>query len=1692
MAGLDDFGRKYFGGEGQQNTSSALDSFANKYLQPQQAGEQSPASALPPGADPFYAHDQAGAQYRNDEAIAEQPRNFLTNLGRDIVNIGNNWLHGIGAAADEAGRAQRDMIEAEKAYAAGGSAEDHAAAYDRLQRANRQVVRDAIGTPAMVGALAGVPGAGVVAMPIVARDMYDAAKQRYQSTNERNAWKALKGDEQQSPGWETAKQVAGDVTGIAPLVEEAPKVLTADYWQQAYEAPISTVGGTAMTVVPSALMLKGGYRAAKKGVEQRTVKALDEFIQPDNKIVPDGLSKADYALTEVPEYNGLMTALQNLGEKKWDAAELGTDSRSRFDPTNVKSPEKTRLAGEGVILGEQTAEPGRVILPNETEPNQTGLGAIADLRKQVESDSAYGQSHMDPNYMMEQAARAGNYRRAASWAEAAGQPDQAARYRNLWWKAQGFTDEIADSGGRTRADLINERRADAKQTIEAVTQQIADERRNVRQGLANVLEFGKRRAWDTAETEAATARMNPEAMVMTEYLNTHNIAPEVLERSLRRRQEKLVSDYMNTLRGQMKQGAAKATMENASGDMFSRNYSMNYEWYRNMLDANGGRFPNKANLEYWLRETAVDHLRNGYKDILYGELPASGEFRNLETALSGLGKYRKQLPVELSRWQKDKIIPEKAIEQGAQVGSMVDSAPPPAGLEYMAASGGRGVPVGGSQTPSGGAQVPGAVTRRQILSRIDDMFTPVRTGRLGVRNVLGWFNPQSEIARSKSFGDFQTAMHEIGHYVDHQIGLRQNPAFDGELVSYVRRNFGNAYDHLPPDRLRAEGIAEFFREYTTDHNQAAQNFPGYYRAFESKMQQVPEIKAKIEDISGLLHTWYNQAPEARVKGSISFGDRRTALEKGWDAVKHPAETAKALVENGRKAFDTAYDQFVDQLAPLDRMMREIEKTTGQKLPLVQDVFKQAWLTRGWVGKAEALIKKGAPGVPALEKIIKTVEHDYEGFSAYVVALREMDAYRLEATAGAKFEHAITQADAARTVEKYQQDPKFVSAQQDLVKFNNHLLDMLVESGLKDHETVEMYRQKWPNYVPFFREFNDSAVEKFLGTKGFGNVSNPIKKFEGSTRDILSPVESIVKNVYQFTNLAERNKVGRLFVDLAQKPGLGKLIEEVSGSASSKDSTFGVWVNGTKKVFQTEPELYRAIMLLDKEPAQGILKVLQIPASLLRAGAVLSPEFIIRNPVRDAFTAFVNSKYGFIPGIDTARGLVHLLKKDNLYWEYQRSGAAHAAMVSMDRDYLAQGVRNIMKKTAVQKATTVINPKTYVDILRTFSEATEVATRLAEYENARRGYTGVMNRLFSNQRRAASMQEAALGSRDVTLDFSRSGIKGKEINRYVAFWNATIQGSDKMIRAFKDVPVQTSAKVFMSITLPSIVLYYMNRDDPRYQELPQWQKDIFWVIPTKDTLIKIPKPFEMGILFGTSVERMLQWMDEKGKGIPQAGKKAFKGFGNTVFDALAPGWIPTAMLPILEWQTNYSFFMNRNIVPPSQSKLPAKFQYGPNTSAIGRAIGERFDTSPSKIDNTIRGYTGGLGGLGLFVGDAVAGEFDKRPAMRGFEYPGIRAFTATPYRSSQSVQEFYDRFGEQEKLYNEYKQTKDLPPGFNPAEYQRLKAVNQIMQQIHKQEKAIMADPRMNSAEKRNRLDQLQIHAVNYARMGLGNKSKVAQ
>lgn len=974
------------------------------------------------------------------------------------------------------------------------------------------------------------------------------------------------------------------------------------------------------------------------------------------------------------------------------------------------------------------------------------------------------------------------------------------------------------------------------------------------------------------------------------------------------------------------------------------------------------------------------------------------------------------------------------------------------------------------------------VSRREILDAINDEFNvKIKHGRVGrSQRVMGWFNPRTKAIRTREFMNPRTVTHELGHYIDDKFGFSANPAYNTEFLDQVVKRFGKAYDNLNDAGKRKEGFAEFFRDYTGNRSRAKKSFPTFYNAFEQALDRDPELKAATNKLSALVHQWNRQAPDDRVGGRIS-----------WT----PADEKKgSAFDRFHAATSKVYTQWIDEYNPIRDIVKEWEKRTGRKMESEANPFLQAWASRGWAGKAQVLLEHGAPEykVKSLKSIYESIgEGKEKAFGEYLVALREWDIARwnvkLKESGALVDENQLIQRTISNdemlfTINKHSKDPAIVKAANDLYRYNDYLLAELTKAGFLTKKGYKAMREKYPHYIPFFRDFSDSAATEFTGmaNKGFVNIPSPIKKMKGSTRDIINPLESVIKNTVLFTKVIEKNEVGKRIARIADTPGMGDLMERVVGGASSKDCTFDVWIDGKKATYATTPDVYKAVQLYNPETANIVVDIMSKPASWLRFGATISPEFTAGNIVRDTISATVFSHHGFIPMYDSIRGLFHYLKKNDVYWDYMKSGAAQADIMSIDRNFLYEQTHKMLGKKSMAK--NVI--KSPITCLRALSECSEMATRLGEFENARKGYTGFFNRLFSDKRERVSLRDAGIASRDVTLDFGRHGTWGKQFNRATAFFNAALQGTDKLYREVKEHPAQMAFKTATLIALPSIASWYACKDDPRYQEVPQWEKDIYWFIPTKDTLYKVPKPYELGVLFGSGIERALQYDYDNSHGIDGNG---FSGFGGTVLDTMGPSFLPTGLIPIFEWEANYNLFQNKSIVPQSQQDLPNWMQYGNNTSYVARQLGKTFDVSPRKIDNTIYDLTGGLGRDATGIVDDLTGVSQTLPAQGLSETAFAKKFIETPYKNAESVSALQDKYKEQNALFKQYQSTGILPEGFKPERYAVYKNTMDALKNVNRAEMAVINSKDLTPQEKRTRLDELNAMSVKLSRRALNKE-----
>ena len=727
--------------------------------------------------------------------------------------------------------------------------------------------------------------------------------------------------------------------------------------------------------------------------------------------------------------------------------------------------------------------------------------------------------------------------------------------------------------------------------------------------------------------------------------------------------------------------------------------------------------------------------------------------------------------------------------------------------------------------------------------------------------------------------------------------------------------------------------------------------------------------------------------------------------------KHIALKPKRLrltKETAKDFIAKVYRKFVFKEYPAIRLA---EKSKDPKvIQRVQDQINRVWGKGGIVevfvaGKGpHRYDKEGKPvyieGTQSLKEIVKDLNpQEYEDYETLRVAERDVALAKFRPDIKATDLKSSTQVIEAIEKKYGERIKKLRDISEAQRKYDDILLQLLVEEGWLSKKNYKAIKEK-PEaefYASFMREM-EFVGEQVLGGK------DPLKRIKGSELRKIPTIESSISNTYKTIKLLETIKLNKEIVNLKDlTPDLAEVIKKVKPRYAIRDvpkiekkifiplptppkNAIIVPVDGAKQYWEIPSDVYKAIDYYSPQEISMVIKILSGPARLLRAGATLSAEFIMRNPVRDQFTAMVYSKYGYIPFWDFGKGFFELMKKGDLYQEFKAGGGEQSYFTSMDRTTLNMTTKDIV---GFRKGLKTYNP---IEYLRIASEAMEKATRLGIFKRAKA--------------KGATVPQATAAARESTLDFRRIG-EERRINQIIAFWNANVQGIDIMRRKLHKHPGRTLLRLTMGITLPSIALWlYNNSDDERkkrYNALPGWRKNFFWNIIIEDMpIISLPKPFELGLIFGSLPERILDY-------IALNDPKELKTIAQSIKDGAMPGLIPTAALPILENMTNWSFFMERPIESETIKRLPPGQRAHQYTSSVLRKFGKATNLSPIKMENWVRGWTGGLGKFGLDIIDPLF-ETDEIPEVTKHWYevtPGLKGFVAKEFVGGKDITNFYD-------------------------------------------------------------------------------------
>ena len=489
----------------------------------------------------------------------------------------------------------------------------------------------------------------------------------------------------------------------------------------------------------------------------------------------------------------------------------------------------------------------------------------------------------------------------------------------------------------------------------------------------------------------------------------------------------------------------------------------------------------------------------------------------------------------------------------------------------------------------------------------------------------------------------------------------------------------------------------------------------------------------------------------------------------------------------------------------------------------------------------------------------------------------------------------------------------------------------------------------------------------------------------------------------------------------------------------------------------------------KTTIPDVVRLMGIPANWLRTFITRLPAYAMRQMVRDPLNAAI---VGGVDGFPVLNALKQMAKM-----RAGRNSSADALMRGLVvSSNIYAGNEQDMQRFIEAASTGRGKWSKFMGGLDQLALQSDAATRTAIYED------GIKKGLSERQAQFRAME---------SQNFSRRGLSPsmQVMSTLVPFFNAQIQGLDALYRSFRgDMPFSEKLQIQKKIVSRGLLLMatamsyaLLMRDNEEYKKATPEERYANFFVPlpgTKD-MLKIPIPYEVGLLFKALPEAILDSIlgDTKAE-------EAAKGMGKLLLQS-APGVVPAAAKPLLE--AAYGQTLIGPIESEREKQLPTAQRYRETTPEVLKTLGSftgEIGISPLMLEHLARGYTSSLGISALrlldpVLGDATEGEkasqsLSKTPFIGGLFQTGDGRFL---------IERAYSRMEEIMQAEEGYK---DLMKRGKQAEAQAFAQRNadllaatdmagmfrQRSGQMFADERAIRAEPTLTKAQKDALLEKL--------------------
>ena len=649
---------------------------------------------------------------------------------------------------------------------------------------------------------------------------------------------------------------------------------------------------------------------------------------------------------------------------------------------------------------------------------------------------------------------------------------------------------------------------------------------------------------------------------------------------------------------------------------------------------------------------------------------------------------------------------------------------------------------------------------------------------------------------------------------------------------------------------------------------------------------------------------------------------------------------------------------------------------------------------------------------------------------------------------------------------------FEDARNQYNEYNRNLVNFLQDMGVISKETAASL-SKSNDYIPYYRDRNGEA-ELVIGGEGTYRVGSlkdqpQLRELIGGNQKIFDFLTSSVQNTSMIMDMGLRNMATKNAMFELQSLGLASFY----GGEASGPNVVQFREDGQDRYVRVDTDAAGIPSNLLVKGMEGIpvnnsalVRAMVMPATLLRRAVTMSPLYSARQIFRDSVAAPLTSGADFTPVMAAIKQIGKMDTKGTL----ESRGIVGGQVFTGGNEDLTR----ILGEFQSGK----IGLSQLVAKAEAVAMEADALTRRAQYD--------------SYIRQGLSEMEATLMSLE-SMNFNRKGMSPsvRLASTLIPFFNAQLQSLDVLYRAMTgkmpmNERLDIQGKLYRrgaALAGTAIAYTMLMQDDPLYKNAQPDEKygNFFVHLPGTKEALRVPVPFEIGYIFKSIPEAIINSMASDA-GAEDA-YKAFKTIAIQTIPGATSGFMPAGVKPLVENATNHSFFTGRELESKAEQEREAQFRYRDSTSELAKGIGAITGTSPIKLENLIRGYTGTMGiAFTQAINAASPGNGVPKPTKKLSEMPVIGA-AFQPEDAGGVVSDMYDHMARAREVQKTYNQLVKEGNGAEARQYLQENVnmlatktmtgnLQETMGKLKKAEMAIKASG-LTPDEKRARLDEIQ-------------------